>query len=148
MLIGSISSVGFFIVVVVVVWLALRSRQHERELLHRERMSALEQGIDLPIVPEFKRMKLNPLRTALILIAVGLGLTFALLIAIPPGALGDGVWAWGAFVAIIGAGNLVWWFVGGKEEHETDRRLREELTRAQIERLRAGAPKNVDPSGL
>lgn len=100
---------------VVIFAIVFRSRHHmqEREMLNRERMCALEKGINLPILETPKVASTgSALQGGLVCIAVGLGLSiFFYMIATKMMAIG-------VLVMLIGAANLVFWQLAGKKEWE------------------------------
>jgi hypothetical protein len=126
------------LVPIVIVLILSKSNQHKRELLSRERLAAIEKGVPMPLeLPENRRHK-NPLRSALITVGVGIGLT-VFFASITP-AHEQGPWGLGILIAMVGLGMLVHWFAGGKAEWQKQRELDEELQRAYIDRLKAGLP--------
>ncbi len=106
----------------------------EREMLHRERLAAIEKGLDVPLF-DIKEPKdrTSPLRSALVMVALGLGLWLPVL------HYGPGAWMWGFLLALIGLAQLAHWFLGGSRQWEDERRLDEDMRRAYIERLRSFA---------
>ena len=101
------------VALVVVMAIVLRSRRHaqEREMLNRERMSALEKGINLPILEAPKNQSApTALQSGLVCIAVGLGL------AIFFNEVASQLIGIGVLVMLIGVANLVYWQLAGKKE--------------------------------
>ena len=117
-----------------VVFLVLRYLQRSRELLSAERRAAIEKGLDAPLDLGVRprRVLWNPLKTAVLLIGTGLGIAFLF--------AGHNEWVSGGFVIIIGLANLAYYRLAGKREWEREVALREELHRAYLRRLNAGAP--------
>lgn len=83
-----------------------------RAMQHKERLAALEKGLPIPELSEKAEGGRNAsLKTAIILIFVGVGLAGALWVMTEPE-----IAVWGGFVAFIGLGHLVWWMVSRKLE--------------------------------
>jgi hypothetical protein len=120
----------------VVVYLALRHGRQKRELLSRERLAAIEKGLEVPLldIPE-PRHDESPLQSALVVLGVGIAVTFALWLLMGT----HSPWAFGLIPAFVGVAKLIHWFAGGREDWERQRALDEELRRAYIERLRGGS---------
>jgi multisubunit Na+/H+ antiporter MnhC subunit len=120
-----------------IVWLGIRSSVHKRELQSRERMAAIEKGLEIPIMDEPRSSRAhNPLQGALVLMAVGTGLLiFFLSLPVREG----NPWGIGVMLMLIGVAMLAHWFIRGRAEWDRDRALDEDLRRAYIERLRAGS---------
>jgi archaellum biogenesis protein FlaJ (TadC family) len=116
-----------------VVFLVLRYLARSRELLSLERRAAIEKGLDAPLDLGVRprRVLWNPLKTAVLLI--GLGVAISVVLA------GENEWVAGLFVIIIGLANLAYYRLGGKREWEREVALREELHRAYLRRLSGGA---------
>jgi hypothetical protein len=115
-----------------VFFFTARQERDERQMKHRERMTALEKGIDLPLAEiGTARHRASPLHRALLILASGIAL------GVPVWNLGASAWMWGFWLAMLGIAMLVHWFVRGREEWDRDRALNEELRKAYIERLRA-----------
>jgi len=101
-------------------------RHQKRALIHRERMAAIEKGIELPQLElEQKRSSWNVQRTlllaGLIWLSVGIGafVTLSVVIASPANAKLDvppGVQWIGLGVAAIGVSHLVVYFAGKRRE--------------------------------
>ena len=125
-----------------VVYLTLRQAREERGFLHRERMAAIEKGLDVRLFGvRDPRRRASPLRSAMVVLASGLALS------VPVRDSGPGAWMWGFWLALVGVAMLAHWFAGGKREWERDRSLDEELTRAYADRLRAPAVKTAEGQG-
>jgi Domain of unknown function (DUF6249) len=117
----------------VIVFLVLRYLARSRELLSAERRAAIEKGLDAPLDLGVRPRRLlwNPLKTAVLLIGIGVAITVVL--------LGEREWVLGLFVIIIGLTNLVYYRLGGRREWEREVALREELHRAYLRRLSPSA---------
>lgn len=119
---------------VFIVYLIVKAARHKRELLSRERIVALEKGVDVPLMelPDLRRRR-DPLLAAMIVTALGIGLAIFFRSIVH----GDGSpWGIGVTFALVGMAMMAHWFVRGREEWERERTLDEELRRAYIERLR------------
>ena len=105
--IGSVFGTALIITIV-----ALIVGYRTRAMQHRERLAAIEKGLPVPDLEAKEPGGRNAsLKTAIILIFVGVGLAGALYVM-----AGLEIAVWGAFVAFIGLGHLVWWMVSGKLE--------------------------------
>ncbi len=73
MLIGLVAVVGSFALVVIIVWMSIRARNQRNQMLHQERMMAMEKG--LPVPPDFfeSTPRRRPYVRGLVWGAVGLG---------------------------------------------------------------------------
>ncbi|HEX4911389.1 MAG TPA: DUF6249 domain-containing protein [Permianibacter sp.] len=89
-----------------------RIRMQERDMLNKERMSAMERGINTPLLeaPRPRRTQ-SSLNTGLTLIAIGIGLGFLAF-----DGWHDNDWAIGLTVALAGVAKLVYWQLAGKAE--------------------------------
>lgn len=126
--------VGMAVGTVIVLLMAKQARD-ERKMLSRERLAAIEKGLDVPLfdLKEPKNKK-SPLSSALQTLAVGIGL------CVPVLGYGPAVWMWGFLLALVGAAMLAHWVMGGRQEWARERGLDDALRQAYIDRLRAGAP--------
>lgn len=119
--------------------LTSRARLRDRELLSQERLAAIQKGLEVPIVaPISRRPGRSALQTGILLVGSGVGLSLSLAAVQPPGSQG---WAWGALLVCVGAANLVYWHVGGREEWQKEHALDESVGRAYLaclERLADG----------
>ena len=115
-----------------------RVRMQEREMLNKERLVAMEKGINLPLLesPHFK-WRGSPLRTGLVTFGVGIGLT--IFMALSGRMNGIGI---GAMVTLAGAGNLLYWHLAGKREWETRLKAEQATSDAYVQYLSAMANKN------
>ena len=89
-----------------------RVRMQERDMLNKERMGAMERGINTPLLeaPRPRRTQ-SSLNTGLTLIAIGIGLGFLAF-----DGWHDNDWAIGLTVALAGVAKLVYWQLAGKAE--------------------------------
>lgn len=82
---------------------------HKKQVMrNQERMAAIEKGLPLPqeaMVESGGCGRRNSLYRGIRLLFIGAGLALALWVSV-----GDKVAIWGAFIAIIGLGHLVYWF--------------------------------------
>lgn len=105
-----------FITLGVVATLAInhfsRVRMQEREMLNRERLGAMERGINVPLLeaPRMHRTR-SSLNTGLTLLAVGIGVSVWLF-----DGWHDENWALGLTIALAGLAKLVYWQLAGKAE--------------------------------
>ena len=142
-MIGSIASqlIGFlyatlfgFVLPVLVVALAIRAQGRKRERLSRERLAAIEKGVELPLIEgPRQRRRMSSRAGALLLIPIGIGMSFALW---QSGA----AWSWGLIPGLIGLALLAHWLTGGKRAWERRQALDEELQLAYIDLLRRSGP--------
>ena len=74
MTIALVAVVGSFVVVLGIVWIAIRARHNRNQMLHQERMLAIEKG--LPVPPDYlERMpRRRPYVRGLVFSAIGLGM--------------------------------------------------------------------------
>jgi hypothetical protein len=127
-------AIGGMIVGAFVIFITTKQAREEREMQHRERMVALEKGVDLPLAEiATAKHRTSPLNRALMVLASGIALSF------PVREMGPASWMWGFWLALLGIAMLVHWLVRGREEWDRDRALNEELRKAYIERLRTAA---------
>ena len=102
-----------------------RASLREREMLHTERMAAIEKGILAPDVlveppaagtgqpSRGPRSDSDALHTGLVFLAIGVGMTVALRLLAPDHAW----WAWGLIPLATSAGHLVSWAVRRGDSH-------------------------------
>ncbi len=115
-----------------VIYFITGQARAEREMLHRERLAAIERGLDVPLFDiKEPQERTSPLRSALVMVALGVGLW------VPVLHYGPGAWMWGFLLALVGLAQLAHWFLGGSRQWSAERRLDEEMRRAYIERLRS-----------
>jgi len=111
------------------LWIDYRKKREIFELHHRERMLAIERGMEVPPLPadlfgrspERCRPKGSGLRSGLVLLLLGLSLAAALALNISLAAA-----AWGLIPAALGLANLIFYVSGAgrpqrPEQHEKTR---------------------------
>jgi uncharacterized protein DUF6249 len=134
---------------VIIGWVGILYAQKRRELLSRERLAAIEKGLDVPVLdaPSPQR-RMNPLQSALLLMAAGAGLEGAAVLQ--HGYATSPVMGLGIILMFIGMAQLAYWFLGGRMEWERQRALDEELRRAYIARLQnaSSLPPSNNPSAV
>lgn len=97
-------------IVAIVMWV-----EHRKHVMrNQERLAAIEKGIPLPDLAKSDLQAApshrgQPLYHGIRLLFVGLGLALALWVS-----AGQKAAVWGAFVAFIGLGHLVYWFLVGR----------------------------------
>jgi hypothetical protein len=100
------------------LYLGYRKKRDIYELHHKERMAAIEKGMEVPPLPvEFfrdgpdmgKRTPEGRLRSGLVLLFVGLAIAFAL------SRTAQGQWVWGLIPAAVGLANLLSYALGRKK---------------------------------
>ncbi len=111
-LFGIVFGVG---VAIVAIMTAHREKTLRVELRHKERLAAMEKGLELP--PELedpdnggKRSRSGSLRSGLIGVGVGIVLYFAL-----DRLAGDDIALFGLIPAAIGLANLIFYFIEGRK---------------------------------
>ncbi len=126
---------------VVVVWLVLRHRREVRELLSRERMAALDKGVEIPWELDAarpRRASRLQLKAAFLLAGMGVGLIAAS--AVSGGRDARDMMPFGLFLLVVGLAMFAYDRFFGRHEWKRAAELDEELTRAYIRRLdRSGA---------
>jgi len=101
---------------VAIVAIVLLVHYRKAVLRNKERMAAIEKGIALPDLAKVDTKAAvhehgdGSLRTGLILLFTGIGLTVALYVN-----AGENGAVWGAFVGFIGLGYLVYWLIAGRK---------------------------------
>jgi hypothetical protein len=111
-------------------YLVTRHARDEREMLNRERLAAIDKGLDVRLFDlKASKRRTSPLSSALQTLAVGLGLS------LPVIAFGPTAWMWGFLLALVGLAMLAHWFMGGREEWEREQELDLALRQAYIARL-------------
>lgn len=111
-ILGIVLGVG---VAVVAIIASHREKQKRAELRHRERLAAIEKGIELPPDPDVEiapRKSASSLKSGLIYLLVGIVLYFAL-----SEVAGDDVALFGLIPAAIGVGSLISYFVEGRRKN-------------------------------
>lgn len=124
------------------IQLEIGYRTHDRDLLGKERLAAIEKGRGLPLsLPSTPNRKRSSFQDGIGFLVMGLGLAYALAYS------GFSAWPWGIFVSSIGLAHLAYWFLGGKDDWARRAALDEELQRAYIRRLQAEAGGHVGQEG-
>jgi hypothetical protein len=103
------------------LWLDYRKKREIFELHHKERMAAIEKGMEVPPLPaelfqDHRRRLRAPgdyLRRGLTMVLIGLAIFVALYMT--PGA-GARVAYWGLVPSAIGLGNLFFYFIEGRKQ--------------------------------
>lgn len=134
MMIGLVAVLGTFVVVIVIVLAALRGRRNRTEMLHRERMLALEKGLPVPMDLDSPRHR-RPYVVGLIWAGIGLGIVIW-------GAIeGESdLNAWGLIPFFVGVALLIGDYVASRRERKSDSDL------AAFPPDRAGYPGPDNPS--
>ena len=102
-------------VAIVAIVTAHRQKMQRADLRHKERLAAIDKGLELPPETEDpedtgKRSRSGSLRSGLIGLAVGIVLYFAL------GRLaGDDIALFGLIPAAVGLANLIFYFIEGRK---------------------------------
>lgn len=106
---GIVFGVGIAVVSIIV---GHREKVKRADLRHRERMAALEKGIDLAPDPDFDadRQRMGSLKSGLMGILIGIVLYFAL-----GRVADDDIALFGLIPAAIGAANLIAWIVESRK---------------------------------
>jgi hypothetical protein len=103
---------GVMIAIVAII-AAHRQKMQRNDMRHKERMAAIEKGLEIPpepVEPESNGKKASALRSGLTGLLLGIVLYFAL------GAVaGSEVALFGLIPAAIGVANLVFYFVEGRK---------------------------------
>lgn len=115
-----VAILGTFAVVVVAIVVEGR----KKDLVHKERLIALEKGLPLPEPPEKPVKPVYSTRRAWGLVWLGLGLALTIALAANPEAADVNAWGWGLIPTFIGAGLLIAGLLDKKEWDE--RRAKEE----------------------
>lgn len=116
----------------------VRMRMQEREMLSRERLTAMEKGINMPLLETPRSRSIgSPLRSGLVMIGVGIGVV--IFAALSQEYEGMGV---GAIIALAGVGNLVYWHLAGKREWETRVASEQRVSEAYVSYISEMSNKN------
>ena len=109
-IIGIVFGIG---IAVVAISLAHREKLKRAELRHRERMAAIERGLEIPPDPEPEndRARNAGLRSGIAGLLVGIVLYFAL-----QRVADDDIAFFGLIPAAVGIANLVGWFVESRKK--------------------------------
>ena len=101
------------------LWLDYRKKRDIFELHHKERMAAIEKGMEVPPLPaglfgDYRRRRTpsDYLSRGLVLLLLGIALVIALYMT--PNA-GPRVAFWGLIPAAIGLGNLIFYYIVGRK---------------------------------
>jgi hypothetical protein len=110
---------------------AMMTARRKEEMLSRERLAAAERGIPVALLERPRiRTQANPRAGALVMLAVGVGFSFALWQS------GERDWGWGAIPALIGIALLIHWMAGGGDAFRRQQELNEEAQRAYVDLVR------------
>ena len=106
MTLSLLSTLGFFVVLIVLIYFTVKNVRKKRAEIHEERMLAIEKGIPLPanIKPAFdaRRRFLGSMQAGLICLMAGIG------VAIAVGLVSGWVHAaWGGILFFIGLGFII-----------------------------------------
>jgi hypothetical protein len=107
---GIVFGIGIAVVAIIA---GHREKLKRAELRHRERMAALEKGIELPPEPDFDadRQRTGSLKSGVMGILIGIVLYFAL-----DRVADDDVALFGLIPAAVGAANLIAWFAEARKK--------------------------------
>lgn len=114
-----VAILGTFAVVVVAIVVEGR----KKDLVHKERLFALEKGLPVPEPPEKEEKPVYAARRAWGLVWLGLGLALTIALAANPDAAEVNAWGWGLIPTFIGAGLLI---AGHLDKKEWDKRRQDE----------------------
>src|SRR5260370_30009729 len=115
-----------FVLPVLIVSLAFRAQNRQRERLSRERLAAIEKGVELPLIEgPRQRRRMSSRAGALLLIPIGIGMSFALW---QSGA----AWSWGLIPGLIGLALLAHWLTPRKRAWEPPQALAQGLHPAPL----------------
>lgn len=129
-----------------IVALVLRHKRAVRELLSRERLAALEKGVEIPWqadIPRPRRSRRLHLKVGILLTGAAVGLALVALF-VPQAEERAMTFAWAAFFVVFGLTNILYDRIAGRAEWERSVALDEALTRAYIRRLEGGEPGTRD----
>jgi hypothetical protein len=121
--------------------LAMKHKRQVRELLSRERLAALDKGVEIPWEMDFRRpsrARRFHLKSGVLLLGTGLALA---LVSTLQGSWNDqrDLLIWAIVLIVIGATNVLYDRFVGKAEWERTTAMDEALTRAYIRRIE-GSP--------
>ena len=129
-----------------VVALVLRHKRAVRELLSRERLAALDKGVEIPWeadIPRPRRSRRLHLKVGILLTGAAVGLARVALFV--PGSQDRAIiFGWASFFVAFGLTNILYDRIAGRAEWERSVTLDEALTRAYIRRLEGGEPRTGD----
>jgi hypothetical protein len=131
-----------------VVGLVLWHKRQVRTLLSRERLAALDKGVEIPWeldVQRPRRARRLHLKSGVIFSALGLSLA---LISTLTGSWGEqrDMLSWGIFFLVMGVANILYDRYVGKAEWERTTTMDEALMRAYIRRLEGSGARPHDAS--
>jgi hypothetical protein len=117
--------------------IGLRHKRQVRELLSRERLAALDKGVEIPWemdIPRPRRSRRMYLKLGILLVGASVGLALAAVFA---DRVDDRsvMLAWAVFFLAMGVTNILYDRIAGRAEWERSMALDEALTRAYIRRL-------------
>jgi hypothetical protein len=147
-LFGVLTATLFVVAAVAIVMVVLNHRRRIRELLSRERMAALEKGVEIPWELDAarpRRASRLQLKAGFLLCGLGVGLAAAAGLTREP--VGNGPLPFGVFLLITGLTLIVYDVLFGRHEWRQATELDEELTRAYIRRLEGSAGHVHEASG-
>jgi hypothetical protein len=152
-----------FVFIMTFLILVNRVQRRERELIHTERMAAMEKGLPLPegsfsapysddarathdiaaLQEALERVPGSSLKTGITLLLLGTGLIAAFLLGQPAW----GHWAWGLVLALLGAAELIYWFAAGRAEWTQGQAFQAEARQLLMRRLKSVSPESrPDPA--
>jgi hypothetical protein len=124
------------------VGLVLRHKRLVRDLLSKERLAALDKGVEIPWEMDLGRPRRTHrlhLKAGVVLAGAGAGMLAASALILPPErsvALG-----WGVFFLTLGVANILYDVLVGRHEWQKTAEMDEALTRAYIRRIEGPAAK-------
>jgi hypothetical protein len=112
---GIVFGIGIAVVAIIV---GHREKVKRAELRHRERMAALEKGIELAPEPDFDadRQRTGSLKSGIMGVLIGIVLYFAL-----QRVADDDIALFGLIPAAVGTANLIAWFVEARKKKEVEK---------------------------
>jgi hypothetical protein len=126
-LFGFVMPLTFFII-------AMLAGRRREEMHSRERVAAAERGIPPMLLQRPRRRRpMSPRAGALVLMALGIGLSFAMWQG------GEREWGYGAIPGLIGAALLIHWMTGGGDSWRRQQELNDDLQRAYIDAVQRSA---------
>jgi hypothetical protein len=129
------------------VALVLRHKRQVRDLLSKERLAALDKGVEIPWEVDLRRPRRTHrlhLKAGVVLAGAGAGLLAASGLVLAPDQ--RVVMAWGVFFGTLGAASILYDVLVGRREWERTAELDEALTRAYIRRLEGPAAPAASPA--
>ena len=88
---------GFFALIALIVFWAIKYAEKRRKFEHEERILAIEKGVEIPIAPPKEK---NPYTLPFVLIGIGLAIVIGCVF------IGHEDWIWGLVALFIGGGML------------------------------------------